>query len=72
MTEIDRQTSTEIIPRKFEEIPVSTKTIIGVSNLEMNIEELFEKLTVSTYIQIPKKRGRKKKTCILINSSFNQ
>lgn len=45
----------------FDKIEASTKTIIGVSNLKMSIEELFEKLPVVEYVVIPKKRGRKKK-----------
>ena len=55
------QQTPEIIPKTFNDIQISTKTIIGVSNLTLNIEELFKQLSVSTYIQVPKKRGRKKK-----------
>ena len=58
---MEEQSSAEIKPKNFNDIEISTKTIIGVSNLSLNIEELFNNLNVSTYIQIPKKRGRKKK-----------
>ena len=58
---MEEQSSAEIKPKNFNDIEISTKTIIGVSNLSLNIEELFNNLIVSTYIQIPKKRGRKKK-----------
>lgn len=46
---------------KFDDISVSTKTIIGVSNLTIPINELYEVLNVEKYIVIPKKRGRQKK-----------
>ena len=46
---------------KFQDIKVSTKTIIAITNLEINIEELFEYLEITKYIVKKKKRGRKKK-----------
>ena len=46
---------------KFDDISVSTKTIIGVSNLTIPISELYEVLPVEKYVVIPKKRGRQKK-----------
>ena len=46
---------------KFKDIKVSTKTIIAITNLEINIEKLFNYLQVVTYIVKKKKRGRKKK-----------
>ena len=45
----------------FSEIEISTMTIIGVTNWNLNIEKLFENLNTTEYIVIPKKRGRKKK-----------
>ena len=42
-------------------IPVSTKTIIGYSNLDINISELYENLPIVEYIIKEKKRGRKRK-----------
>jgi TATA-box binding protein (TBP) (component of TFIID and TFIIIB) len=42
-------------------IPVSTKTIIGYSNLNVDILELYNNLPIKEYIQKEKKRGRKKK-----------
>lgn len=50
---------------KFEDIPVSTKTFIVVSNISINIQKLFEFLPVTDYILIPKRRGRKKKSAVL-------
>ena len=46
---------------EFKNIEVSTKTIIGVSNINIDIENLFNKLPITSYHVIPKRRGRKKK-----------
>ena len=45
----------------FEDINVSTKTFIAMTNLKINLVKLFDFLPVTEYIVIPKKRGRKKK-----------
>lgn len=45
----------------FSDIEISTMTIIGVANWNLNIEKLFENLVTTEYVVIPKKRGRKKK-----------
>lgn len=45
----------------FSNIEISTMTIIGVTNWNLNIEKLFDNLDTTEYIVIPKKRGRKKK-----------
>jgi len=49
------------IPR-FEDIPVSTRTSIVMTNLTLNIRSLYEHLPITPYVVIPKRRGRKKKT----------
>ena len=46
---------------KFEDIEVSTKTFTAMTNLQINIKELFNFLPVTEYTVIAKKRGRKKK-----------
>ena len=46
---------------KFEDIPVSTKTFIVMTNITIDIEKLFNFLPVTEYILVQKKRGRKKK-----------
>ena len=46
---------------KFEDIKVSTKTIIAVTNLTIDINLLFDYLETTPYKIIKKKRGRKKK-----------
>lgn len=50
-----------IFYRKFEDIPVSTKTFIIATNITVDIEKLFDFLPITNYVLIPKKRGRKKK-----------
>ena len=46
---------------KFDDIKVSTKTIIAIANITININKLYDFLPVETYILIKKRRGRKKK-----------
>ena len=67
MTDIQlqpREDTLQITETPFNEIDVSTKTIIGVSNLTLDIDDLFNKLNVSPYIQVHKKRGRKPKDAV--------
>ena len=45
---------------KFENIQVSTKTVIAKTNATYDIQRLFENLPVVPYTVIKKKRGRKK------------
>lgn len=46
---------------KFEDIEVSTKTFTAMTNLQINIKELFDYLPITPYTVVAKKRGRKKK-----------
>lgn len=46
---------------KFEDIKISTQTIIGISNLDIHIDALFHKFAITPYTIIEKRRGRKKK-----------
>ena len=48
----------------FDDIKVSTKTFIAVTNLEINIQKFYESLPITDYQIVPKKRGRKKKNAI--------
>lgn len=45
----------------FDDIDISTETIIGKTNCKININELFTFLPVVQYEVIPKKRGRRPK-----------
>jgi TATA-box binding protein (TBP) (component of TFIID and TFIIIB) len=46
---------------EFEENKVSTKTIIAVTNIQLDIHKVFDCLPLTDYAVLPKKRGRKKK-----------
>jgi TATA-box binding protein (TBP) (component of TFIID and TFIIIB) len=50
---------------EFDDIKVSTKTFTAMTNLRLEIKELYEKLPITEYTVIPKKRGRKKKCEII-------
>lgn len=50
--------------QKFEDIQVSTKTFIVMTNLTLDIKKLFDFLPITNYFMVPKKRGRKKKTVL--------
>jgi TATA-box binding protein (TBP) (component of TFIID and TFIIIB) len=49
----------------FDDIKVSTKTFIAVTNLEIDIRKLFDSLPITEYQIVPKKRGRKKKIAVI-------
>jgi hypothetical protein len=51
--------------KKFEDIPVSTKTFIVMTNLTIDIHKLFEFLPITEYMVVPKRRGRKKKNTVV-------
>ena len=46
---------------EFDDIKVSTKTFTAMTNLKIEIKELYENLPITEYTVIAKKRGRKKK-----------
>lgn len=48
----------------FDDIPVSTKTFIIMTNISLDIKKLFESLPITNFVLIPKKRGRKKKVIV--------
>lgn len=54
-------TEEKLVFPEFDNIKVSTKTFIVMSNLNLDIEKLFDFLPITEYIVIPKRRGRKKK-----------
>jgi TATA-box binding protein (TBP) (component of TFIID and TFIIIB) len=49
----------------FENLKISTQTIIAITNFEFNINRLFDNLSVIEYNVVPKKRGRKKKDAVV-------
>lgn len=50
--------------KQFNEIPISTRTIIVSTNVDINIPNLFKHLPITEYKVVEKKRGRKKKDFI--------
>jgi hypothetical protein len=62
LTDESKNRGKELVFPVFNDIKVSTKTFTATTNLNINIQELYNKLPVTPYIVIPKKRGRKKKT----------
>ena len=46
---------------KFDDNKVSTKTIIAMTNLSLNLENMFNLLEITNWTIVPKRRGRKKK-----------
>ena len=50
--------------KNFQDIPISTRTIIVATNTLINIENLYANLPITEYTVIRKKRGRKKKDMI--------
>lgn len=58
----NKKTGKDLVFPEFDDNKVSTKTIIAVTNLNLNIKNVFECLPVKMINVVPKKRGRKKKT----------
>ena len=55
------KTGSDLVFPKFDDIKVSTKTFIVVTNITLDIDKLFDFLPITDYILVPKRRGRKKK-----------
>ena len=49
----------KLVTPEFERIPVSTKTVIGLSSSTYDITRMFELLPIAPYTLVPKKRGRR-------------
>lgn len=45
----------------FNDMVISTKTIIAITNLSLNLDNIIKNLPITDYHIAPKKRGRKKK-----------
>ena len=52
--------------KTFDEIKISTKTVIGVSNLRIDLDKFFKYMPITDYTVIEKKRGRKRRIQIPI------
>ena len=60
-TNLKRRTSADLKFPNFDDIKVSTKTIIAKTNMTIDLKKLFDYLPITDYKVNPKKRGRKKK-----------
>ena len=49
----------------FSDLKVSTKTVIAMTNLQIDISQFFPYITICKYIVMKKKRGRKKKNKVI-------
>jgi hypothetical protein len=61
---LDENDSHISIPN-FDDINISTKTIISVTNMKIDLNSLYKYLPITEYVVVPKKRGRKKKITVL-------
>jgi len=61
MTSTANKKKTSKVSSNFDEIDISTQTIIGKTNWKINTQELFNSLPITEYKVIPKKRGRRPK-----------
>ena len=55
--------------KQFEDITISTKTVIGISNIKINLDNFFKYMPITDYTPVQKKRGRRRR--IQINSNKN-
>ena len=60
-TNFTKRTSNDLKFPEFDNIKVSTKTIIAKTNITIDLKKLFDYLPITDYKVNPKKRGRKKK-----------
>jgi len=60
-TNLKKRTSSDLKFPDFDDIKVSTKTIIAKTNMTIDLRKLFDYLPITDYKVNPKKRGRKKK-----------
>jgi hypothetical protein len=60
--ELKRIINSEGKIKSFDEIGVSTKTVIAISNLIIDLEKFFNYVPITEFTPIEKKRGRKKRS----------
>jgi hypothetical protein len=60
-TEVKKIINTEGKIKSFEEIGISTKTVIGISNLLIDLDKLYNYIPITEFSPLEKKRGRKKR-----------
>ena len=62
MTTPVQKAGKDLIFPEFDDIKVSTKTFTATTNLNIKLDVMFQKLPITSYIVVPKKRGRKRKS----------
>jgi len=50
--------------KSFDEIEVSTKTVIAVTNLTIDLDKFFTYVPITDHVPTPKRRGRKKRISV--------
>jgi hypothetical protein len=60
-TEVKKIINTEGNVKTFEEIGVSTKTVIAISNLSIELDKFYNFIPITEFQPLEKKRGRKKR-----------
>ena len=55
--------------KRFDEIAISTKTVIGISNLKINLDKFYHYMPITDYTPPLKKRGRKRRIQISTTSN---
>lgn len=58
----EKKSGDHLIFPEFDEISVSTRTFISMTNITLDLKKLFDFLPVTDFVVVPKRRGRKKKT----------
>jgi hypothetical protein len=61
----ESETAKIMVFPEFDDIKVSTKTFIVMTNINVDLTKLFVLLPITDYTLIPKKKGRKKKSELL-------
>ena len=56
-----KRTSADLKFPNFDDIKVSTKTIIAKTNMTIDLKKLFDYLQITDYKSNQKKKGKKKK-----------
>jgi hypothetical protein len=52
------------VKKDIDNIEVSVKTIIAITNIQINLDNLFNYIPITPFVPIEKKRGRKKKSLV--------
>jgi TATA-box binding protein (TBP) (component of TFIID and TFIIIB) len=56
--------------KQFNEITVSTKTVIGISNLKIDLDKFFNYIPITDFVPPQKKRGRKRRIQIATSTNL--